>query len=723
MRSAMAATQAQALADKNPGPSAPKTDALVFIPSALTLTREQEEAVLNYCRDSLKKCEDDLGRADFDSAAWLQVPTADLQKSSSSHFGKRHLAHLVHQQRMDWRPHVLGGLYAESNLHLPITARILGQQTARANKNFFGTSPWFSVDGFSADSDDLAKDANAYSRHKLVTLGGLQGNLEAANELAFTLGECVMKTRHYKMASYFESYREIAIDPATGEPFVAMDGDYIYKTDTFAVPPADPANPSAMPGVAVLTRDGVTPQPAEDMAPLFQTVKINLKKMLADRIEAKPIYYLDFLAPLTSADIQEKDCFHIYNASVIEIAHRFLTDSGWAEADVKAQMERIGDLVKEFLPGSPQGSRAMGDQPRSENAEGHQGLHTNELEPTKALVECWIWYDVFGDGVQRSLFVLMDKEGNLPVYYDYTANITPDGLRPFDVLRINPITGRWFGQGNVERFWGLQEHADLILNRYLFSESRAARVDFWDPSCTIEGAENPNLELNWGGTYRLTNGKTAADALTPVYLTNIKSQNLKELLDIVLQMATTMSSVGSVNDSQMAGLDSQKLATGIKNLERNGEEMFHQYLTQLQPVIESVCRRCLSYLLAGVREQAEQQRIAKFFDRATSRLVEIDPLKLADVDYDLKLDLTTYKSQAMLNSSQMGYNMVADFIMRPAPAQARLSIFVEQFLQALEIRNAKDIATPLTPEEQMMMLPPAPLPLPGAPAPTQDIPL
>jgi len=709
-------SQAQTFSDAQPNTPTPvkPTGTKVFIPSVLTLTLEQERRLLDFCREKLEQVESDLGRTDFNSSTWLSQPTVDLQRSTATHFGKRHLAHLVKQQRMDWRAYVLGGLYAESNLHLPITARILGQQTARANKNFFGTSPWFSVDGLSADSDGLAADANAYGRHKLVTLGGLQGNLETAVDLTFTLGECVMKTRHYKMASYFESYREIAVDPATGQPIIALDGDYIYKTDTFI------ANEQ---GVAVLARDGQTPAPTADVMASMQQIKLNLVQMLADRIESRPLYYLDFLAPLDSEDIQQQECFHLYTASVIELSHRFLTDSGWETADVESQIARIRDLVTEFLPGTPSEGGALSGKPRTELGEHHQNMSYQTIEPQVELVECWVWFDVFGDGVQRSLMVLMDRQGKLPVYYDYVANLTPDGLRPFDVMRINPVSGRWYGQGNVEMFYGLQEHADLILNRYLFAESRAARVDFWDPSKTIEGQQNPNLELNWGGTYRLQPGATSAEALTPVYLTNIKSANLRELLDICLQMATTMSSVGSVNDSQMAGLDSQTLATGIKNLERNGEEMFHEFISKLQPVIESICRRCLRYLLAGVREKDEAQRIEKFFDRASQRLVEIDPAQIADLDFDIKLELTTYKNQAMLQQAQMGYAMVADFLLKPSPIQLRLTSFVSQYLKALEIRNADQIAAPLTPEEQMMMMPPAPEAPMGLPAPAPEIPL
>lgn len=723
----MAATQAHTLAENLGGdaPSSSPTAAKVIIPSELTLTPEQENRLITHCRERIQELENDLGRIDFEGADWLTAPILDIQQTAATFMGRRHLAHMVAQQRMEWRPHLLGGLYRESNLHLPLTARIITQQSARAQKSFFGTSPYFSVSGVSSEEKDFANDLQEWATHKLETESAIHADLETAIDLAFIQGECVVKTRRNKLLSYFESFREVAINQETSEPFVAMDGDYIYKTDVFVEEMITEVDETGTPlmdeagqprqkstGRMLLRRDGKTPQPVDDMASTMKLVKVDLAKVLRDRIEAKPIYYLDFLCPLDATDVQSADlCCHLYNTQVIELVTKYLADA--QDQSPEQQIETIRRITAELMPGTPSDKMAAGDKSRSELSEKLDSTGASRTEPAVAMAETYTWFDPFGDGVMRSLIVLMDKEGRVPLYYNYVANITDDGLRPIDVVRINPPSGRWHGMGNVERFWNLQVHTDLLINRSLYAESKAARVDFWNPHLTVEGQKNPGLRLNWGGTYTVADPQTdPSKILKPVYLENIKSQNLQQMLQIILQMAQNMSAVTNVNDGAMAGMDTAKLATGIKNLEASGEEMFHTYMAQLRRPLEEIIRRALRLVVKDIEEN--RPKVISFLDR-NSRLVEIDPNRLRELDLNITLSLTTYRGQQELQQGQTGYTTLSSYFKEHPVVQNRLHKFVTQILRALEVKDAETISTPLTMEEWQMMLPPAPAPA-GQPA-------
>jgi hypothetical protein len=716
----MSQTQAESLSNGLRAVSGPTTGVKVIIPSELELTAEQEERMLAHFRNRLIDLETDLGRTDFQSQDWLTMPTLDIRQSAQTYMGRRHLAHMVAQQRMEWRPYLLGGLYKESNLHLPITARIITQQSARAQKAFFGTAPYFSISGLSGDSAGEAEEINSWARHELETQSNIGSQLEQAIDLAFIQGECVVKTRRHKLISYFEGMRTVAIDPATNQPFVAQDGDYIYQTDLFIremAPSLDPETGEQITdemgapameetGQMVLKRDGLTPQPAPDLTSLFQTIKLDLSQVLADKVEAKPIYYLDFLCPLGATDVQAADtCIHLYDSQVIEMATKYLTDEAFGQ-DPKDQLDRLQRLVGELGQGSAEDQQSAGDKSRSEMGESYQSSGRSKSEPVVGMAECWGWYDPFGDGVMRSVMVLMDKTGRIPIYYNYVANVTPDGLRPLDVVRINPPAGRWHGQGNVERFWNLQIYLDLLINRSLFAESRAARVDFWNPRLTVEGENNPSLKLNWGGSYTIKDPKhTATDVLQPVYLTNIKNDNLQNMQQMIMQMAQNMSGVTNVNDGAMAGMDTAKLATGIKNMEASGEEMFHSYITQLRTSLESIMRRSLKLILSEIPNQ--KAKIIKFFDKQNLRMLEIDPQRLQDLDLDITLDLTTYKGQASLQQAQTGYAMMAGYRQLHPINQAAMQPFAKQAIQSLEFKDAEKMTQPTTMEEWSMMFPPA----------------
>lgn len=714
--------QSQVIAEKLPAPSSRSAgQPRVIIPSPLVLSEEQENRLIEHARTRLEELNSELGRAEYEMPGSAISSTDALSSNMGRFFARRHLAHLVFQQAMDWRPGILGGLYAESNVHLPITARLVGQQIARANKGIYGTSPYFAVSGIVAsDSEDdkqFAADVHAFATHQIDTLGCVAVDLQQANALAFIQGETVVKTRWNKLTSFYESWDEVAVDPQ-GQPIAALDGDYIRTTDLFVQQEVPVLDASGQPvtdpetgqpqttfsDTMVLKRDGATPRPT----PLtFATVVVPKSQSLADQVEAKPIYYLDFLCPTSAASVQTADCCaHLYNAQLIELCDRFLRET-WQGTPPEEQLRRVAELVSQVGGGSPLEQQALADREKPENGQVGEGGMTgrSRTEPYVGLAEVWLWCDPIGDGIMRSLMVLMTQSG-LPIYYDFAGNLTPDGKRPFHVIRINPVPNSWHGQGNVERLWPLQSAIDLLFNRALFAESRAARVDFWDPSCTVEGSQNPDLELNWGGTYRLATGRKASDALTSLYLTNIKSAALKDLLQTVLQVAQSMSAVSNVNDAGMAGMDTQKLATGIRNLENSGDELFHQWMSQIRPDHEKILRACLRLVLDQIgRDPAQKDSVIRFFDRASNRLVELTRADLASLDLDLKLELTSYRAQAQLTQAQMAYNIVINHLQQPAPIQQRSLPLATQILHSLEIQGVDKILAPITPAEQALMLP------------------
>ena len=712
------ATQAHTLANKAPYASKAGTadGVRVVIPATLTLTAKQEQNLMHHVRAELEAMKTEMGRDEYSDDAGIATAPDVLNRSGSSFLGRRHLAHLVYHQQMEWRKTVMGGIYAHSNVHLPLTARILSQQIARAIKSFFGTAPYFAVDATnSAIDEQLARDLNAWSRHKLETESKMSHHLAQGVELTFVQGESVFKTSKYKLTSFFESYRTIHVDPAIGDPFVALDGDYIYETDTFPeqmVPNLDPVTGEPMidpttgqpamsaTGQFLLSRDGQTPKPPQFN---FQKVKINLAQVLADNIKSRPIYYLDFLCRLKEPDLQSAATIaHLYDAPIIEFCHRLLSEM-FDGAPPEEKLARVAEIANALLSGATTDGTNKGgaaaDNARPELGDGQQIVNTQRAEPTKELAEVWLWYDVFADGNPRSIMVLTDSDGVLPIFYDYAANVTHDGQRPFDVLRINPVTNRWYGMGNVEKFWDLQSTADLILNRAFFAQSRAGRIDFAQPDAVVSGDMG---QLNWGGTCQLAAGKTAQDAFQSIYLQDTKSNTLMDMLQTVMQAAQSMSAVTNVNDGQMAGMDTAKLATGIKNLERSGEELFMLWLFHLSPGVEAVMQRGLGVVVDDLANNKES--LVRFFDRLSSALIELDPASITGLTLDAKLELTSYKSQSQLTQAQMGYNMLQAYLSQANPViQKRLRPLVNQFLRALEILGADEMTADFTPEEMAMI--------------------
>ena len=124
----------------------------------------------------------------------------------------------------------------------------------------------------------------------------------------------------------------------------------------------------------------------------------------------------------------------------------------------------------------------------------------------------------------------MDKKNKRPLFYDYVANRTPNGKRPFNVTRVNRVEGRWHGIGTMEVFQPLQEVVDLLVNRWNHSQSRSGNVIFWNPELTLEGEENPHLELNGGRTYTPKGNIDPENILKVIPLYDVKGREIYKVV-------------------------------------------------------------------------------------------------------------------------------------------------------------------------------------------------
>jgi hypothetical protein len=252
-------------------------------------------------------------------------------------------------------------------------------------------------------------------------------------------------------------------------------------------------------------------------------------------------------------------------------------------------------------------------------------------------------------------------------------------------------------------FESSQEIIDLLINRWNLSQSAAGRVDFWSPQNTVEGDRDTNLPLNWGKTYTPKAGKTAADCLETVYLRDIKFEALQSMFEFFLQMVMNESGVQHANDANMVGLDSAKLATGIRNIEKSGQEMFALYLSHLEPGLTSIARRAMAFLFQHFNEA----EVFTFFEGEVSQIIEIRPEDVQDLPLDIQLLLTRYRGEQVLASSGQAANLVVQFYSYPPHVQERVAPMYRDMLKVLGIPNADEI---IIPTPMPLGAPPGPIP-------------
>lgn len=697
---------------------------LMPFPTSYVLDRDQEEELVNHALNRLEELEDETGRSQAAGGDWWSADATDYadaedmqgaRRTERSWMGKRVIYDLIYSNDVSHRSELLSGIFSESNLVVPVSRRITRQMVARATNYFFGTDPWFAVYPTGKLDRERADKADRYLKWK-TDQSKVKRTLELGIERAFILGESVTKTSYQTRRQIYRTRATVLVD-GMGADILGADGDYIMEQDLW-IPQIveDPATGEAVESdLFVLKRDGVTPQPE---AMIWQEKTVTRRITHYNGPEAKVLNHLDFLCPLDAVSVQEADCCaHLYDAPVMELADQWkkaIAENADAAEQLEATRKAVSLLRKLASHG---GERKTGQSAGSGDNQADKDTNRagERVAPTAEIAEFYLRYDADGDGILEDVMLVVDRKSRTPIFYDYTANVTPDGLRPFCVTRVNEVPNRWYGIGAMEMFESSQMIVDLMVNRWNFGNSRAARIDFWNPANTLEGRATPDLEVNWGGTYTPAPGKTAKDCLESIYLENNTGEILREFTEFFMQLMMNESGVSSANDNRMVGMDSTKLATGIRNIEKSGQELFSLHIGHIEPGVSEILSKTVKLIFANL----DPTETYRYFEEGeeggegSGEIREINAGDLSNIEIDIRILLTRFRGEQILESSIRAWETVEKYFdpTKGSEFQERVAPMAIDILKALQIQNAKDIIRPLT------------LPMPGqnpAPMPNAD---
>ena len=644
----------------------------VLFPGDLVLTRAQEERLIDHALRRKLELEEELGRGEVMEPGGLSVPQ-DGDIDAMKFLPKRALFEAMFEQKFDWRREAWGGIYREGqNIHMPMLRRMAGQMIARALNYFFGSDPWFGAIQIGEGDQATAQSLDQFVKWKLEK-GRVKRDLEAAVKKAFIAGEQVVKTRHWTDAVYYETTDNVAIDPASGQPLLAHDGGFIAENDVWMDSEA---------GVKVLQRDPATSYPEEGCT--WARRRIRRKMVRHAGPEAKCISRRDFLAPLDVEDLQLADCVvHLYDISALEVVNLYLH-----------RLQRLGGFHHEEWPrvmallqsvsGESREPKAGAKQPRPELGETDLTVSPQAGDPTFEAGEFYLTYDANGDGQEEHIQLLLDIRTRTPISYDHVPNIFRDARRPFHVIRVNPVEGRWSGLGIGEVLYHLQRFVDLVVNRWDMSISASGTVTFWNPDYTIEGQANPNLELHGNKIYRKRDPKMEGRQIVErIPLHEFKGGTLQEILEFTLQMMTNLLGVGNVNDAQMAGLDTAKLATGVRNMEKSGQEQFAPYISHLEDGIQSATAACAKL---AVWHMDPQEAFSVLENGSLSHLSASAEV-MHTLEFDVNLELTRYRAEQAAAESSYAVGTIMEYYGLILPFQELLLPLYRQRLKSYGVKN------------------------------------
>jgi len=630
------------------------TPPLMPMPTSLRLNASEEDKMVQYALNRYSHISQNYARVEGDDSWHGQRKKAMMQWEGD-------FSYRLSQP----------GIYKLSNKSLGTIRRVIRTGTAKVVSDLFGADPFFGLMPEGPEDDViLTKNLERWGHYKAEE-GKVRMTGRAAIQGALVRGESVVMRALVNHESRWMGPVEIA-HTAEGMPIGDSNRQPI-KRDAQLIPHV------LLEGAWCLASDPDTVLPKD-----FRWVAVALPQSETKRtIDLGCVWWEDFFCDLTEADVHKAD----YNCIRKDVSYNVVA-SMLRGARRPDYARRILDEIRNNQS-RPESAIKQADPHRGEDVPHY------ETTPTAALTWHYMTLDADADGYAEEIFLIVETQSKRPVFYDYLQNVFKDGRRPYDVTRLNPVEGRWFGTGMYEANRPLNDFVELLFNRINLRCSTAGRLNFSNPNACKETAGGEMLDFgNASKTFTLNDGYTKDDAFSYVVAPAL-DENATSLLNMCLQAIQLELGQIDAGEGALSGMPSTELATGIKSLERQAAAILKDMLFCLSDGLGDMMRGWLAYQVAYMDEE-EAMQVMEGDAWSVLQLQRADVQKLR---YKIKLLLTPTRGAEMLQQSEQAINIGLAYhklvMENPSAASAMRPLFIQK-LKALEVQDADSICPPVT---------------------------
>lgn len=571
----------------------------------------------------------------------------------------------LRQYRNDWdyRKAEEGGVFAHSNYSMNFAKRICVQLTAKTNREFFGVEPYFAVAPEGVADKDLAERINKRSQWKF-SKSNAKSALREAVKYAYILGERVVKISYAEKTKVGTTEAFVLVDDARNIVKTSA-GNCIFKDDWVL---ADDK--------WVCRHDVSLEMPTEARYEL-RKVENHVTQYKGPHLSG--VHFRDFLCPLNVSDIHEADFIcHLYDQPLWSVAQTY------HRLDLLRRMDASGD--------------AKSGLAQAEDWRGEEESQGRAVDAIVQIAECYLKFDVNGDGLPEDICVILALPTDTSslaevIYYDFCANILPNGRWPFEVVRRNPDEGRWYGVGIFEEFSHKQDFIDLHFNRINFRNMTTGTIKFWKNRDVEEEKEALTI-----GDDKVWTPKENVDPLkifTAVPLFE-PTEAAEGVMQYMMQSFQLEAGVHSEGDAKMTRLPSSDTATGILSNERSADDLSHLQICDLE---EGISKAILAAILMDY-DHMDALETYEYLEGDTARLEQLTREDAANLTMNVKLLLTKRRSQQMLEAGSQAIRIMETYVALMERVKklglsleivSRARALFVQTLKSLEIQNAEEI--------------------------------
>jgi|GEM_PF-1896507 len=635
-----------------------------MIKTALTLTGEQLQRMARYARHRIEGIE--AAR----SYGWI-AERERFEREWNDDFSHRSHASAV---------------FAKSNESLNMIGSGVDYTRARIMEEIFGSKPWFSVDSV-ARSGRHAAASEQVARHLRWKLGRDQINFEGvAVDLitqACKMGECVAKIFYKTEEERFERIATVLWDIGAEAPVLNASGDLIFRGEVSGKTcESVVAEEEWRPGEA--TRNGDDSSETLPPGTCWKERIVSESRVHYSGAKAVPLHFKDFYCPLNAPSIHEADFVaHMTSMRLSDLCrHLEIAPEALVQEEDAGEENYLLRALRSIRHASRRAEPAA-EQPRpGEGAEPD----TVEADPEFRLLEAYFQFDARGDGRSCRVFLMMAYDFDLPIFWDYVANVTPDGRYPFEAVVVNKEPHRWYGRSWFKKYEKFQTLIDKLLNQILYRNELAANpVKFRRREAVVQWQDDQPFEIGPDKVLDLNDGYNADDALQMAKIPELDGQT-RYLLETAVSSWRTRSGVTTATQGMFGGLPSESTATGVAQIVESGTTLFRPQVLDIKRGLEAVLRQLVTYQYAC---QATDETFT-YLEGGERLCGTLSCDSVRGLEFNIELTLTRARQLRRLESARVGAEFFGKFLAVPDAFKPVAAPLFATIYRNLEIDNADD---------------------------------
>jgi hypothetical protein len=281
---------------------------------------------------------------------------------------------------------------------------------------------------------------------------------------------------------------------------------------------------------------------------------------------------------------------------------------------------------------------------------------------------------------------MMAYDYDLPVFWDYVANVTPTGRYPFEAVVMNKEAHRWYGQSWFRKFERDQSLIDKLLNQIIYRNELAANpVKFRRKDAVAQWQNDQPFEIGPDKVFDLNDGYCAEDALQVVRIPEMDEQS-KFLLDLAISNWRLRTGISTTSQGGLTGLPTERTATGITQLVTSATTIFRPQLMGVKRGLEGILRQLVEYQY-GFQEEDETFSYPDGEGRAVGVLTRE---AVRGVRCEVELTLSRSRQSQSLEASRLAVDFFAKFAEIPDAYKTVAAPLFACVYKSLQIDNAED---------------------------------